>query len=279
MKNKKPGRLIDSPERKLVYREARDGVLLIGTHHDQLSIIPRKEIESLKAAVERMDTLYFEGFRSMFHGESEIAAREQKKFIEWVAYNHHRGESKFLDAMSPLDYPASAQRHGMDAKMYAALFAANSAMEVVRMGITNSGEACTVAGRHLGRMRRYARGSFPESLGICEKVAAVGVTGSIRYSLDFGTIEPVKEATDTFMAFIARIRDREQYGPLLVERVSGAPGKKGVIMGSRHLDNMLHVLGGGELDMPAWSQYVAGMSYEARTALAYLQAAIEEIGL
>jgi hypothetical protein len=269
--------LRDAPERKLVYRDAGNGILFIGTHHDSLKIIPKTEVDKLKDRVEDMDLLFFEGPRSLFSLESASEQSIRRGMIEWVAYNHHKGESVFLDDLKPASWIDMAKKYGMRPFLSASLLAHQAVLDTVRVGARSGGDMYGNAIVHLDSLRRRYPSMFTNNNS--ERSAAAATEAVIRCENAFGSINPARELDRTFLDFLVLVRDKEVYGPLISKHVANAPGSRGVVIGSKHIDNLVRVLGGQGLDVQDWSAYVDKMGEEARGALQLLKDAASRIGV
>jgi hypothetical protein len=267
--------LRDAPERKLVYRDAGNGILFIGTHHDSLGIIPKAEIDRMKCAVEKQERLFFEGSRSQFSQKEAWEQEIARDMVEWVAYDHHKGESVFLDDLNTVNRFDLAKMRGLRPYLYAGLFAYEGVLSIVKRGIGSCGEVCTITANFLERIRRYNPELFPHNDG--RRSAAAATEAALRSENLFGNLLPAHELADTFVEFMARIRDAEIYGPLLRDVASQASGNKGVVIGSKHIENLICVLEGQTLEMPDWDSYVGRMSDDARKSLKQLSDAIDRV--
>jgi hypothetical protein len=262
---------------RLVFRQARDDILFIGIHHHPIQLTPKAELARFKEKVGQQDRLYIEGSSRMHFQKDWQGLAVSRDRLEGMAYAHYKGEKIFLDDLSSANRLELAKKYGLRPYAFAGLYACFGLCTNVTNGYFDSDELYFSTSRFLDIIRGWGEKYFP--IKGSERAARGAIEAAIKCQEDFGSLKPLGDVADTFARFNGRVRDAEVYGPLMTGVVSKTGGRNGVIIGSLHIDNLVGILEGRQLDVPDWSVYVERMSDDARVVYRSLMDALSKIGI
>ena len=254
-------------ERRFVIREAGHGITLIGTKHVPPREYLKSELERFKTAIEAQDALFLEGsswvYRPVGYAKAPVVTT-----IEYEAFAHFNGPSRFLDDLDKTNHSVLVKKYGMRHYAFAALQALRIVLSSISEGNILGGEILTSSRDYFSQMRLCAPWALPP--GDLDKSTLAALKTASNCVTTFGSLDPVDEINSEYLRFFLVVRDAEVYAPLMRSVVSATAGRKGVVIGDLHVGNLAHALEGREITVSQWPERVERMGPEARQALKQL---------
>ncbi len=262
-----------------VYRKSRSGVLLIGTLHDDEDQfpMPERKVVEFKARLGKLDHLAFEGDRAL---HSSLLSREEhwKETYEGIAFAIFKGKRHFLDKRAETDHAALLLQYGVSAETFGVTVGLSCVGDLIGAFIGRGAGLGAIESS--GMVRYYIEMPIEtmqrqriQGLGRVDKreiaERAMKALSSIVSEFDQRTAIMIGRACGAFDAFLGAIRDERVYGPRLIE-IARLEGRKGVLIGAGHLENLERILGGGNIEID-WKAYVDSMDEGTRKAVRMME--------
>ncbi len=234
-----------------VYREIGNGTTIIGVAHKRFWITAQTgKVREFRRRIGQLDVLAFEGNEKAHRLNSETTGFFERSY-EHIAFLEFRGRKLFMDEMMPVDYIEMAGGAGVSPLAFG-LMKALGTLYLPEIFQGSPGEIEE-------SLRLYFSAS--QFTGIINGTSRIDVDRVVynfprmiaRLMVDGFTAGTLFDLFAKFQSFLATLRDFSVYIPAL-EAVKGMDGKKGVLIGAKHIGRIMDI-NAGRLQRTGWGEF------------------------